>query len=258
MTRSVADSAILLQAMAGHDPLDPSTVPVPVPDFSASLGKGVQGLRLGVPSNYYFEDLESDVEDAVRRAIAALEELGAVSVPVELPMMKYIGAVRMAAMSDAIVTHEPYLRASRDDYGPDTLYRTLGGQFVLGHHYSKAMKAQRLIQEEYARVLQGVDILVMPTTPLVAPRIDAAYVEHCGETHRVRGPGSSLVSRNTSPFNATGHPAITLPCGLNRDGLPIGFQMVASGFREDLLFQAASAYETVSPSQGRRPPVLAG
>ena len=258
MTRSVADSAILLQAMAGHDPLDPSTVPVPVPDYSASIGRGVQGLRLGVPSNYYFEDLEPEVEDAVRRAIAALEELGAVSVPVELPMMKYIGAVRLAAMSDSIVTHGPYLRANRDDYGPDVLYRTLGGQFVLGHHYSKAMKAQRLIQEEYARVLQGVDLLVMPTTPLCAPRIDAAYVEHSGETHRVRGAGSGLVSRNTSPFNSTGHPAITLPCGLNRDGLPIGFQMVASGFREDLLFQAASAYETVSPSQGRRPPVLQG
>ena len=256
MTRSVADSAILLQAMAGHDPLDPSTVPVPVPDYSASVGKGVQGLRLGVPSNYFFEYLEPEVEEAVRRAIAALEELGAVSVPVELPMMKYIGAVRMAAMSDAVVTHEPYLRASRDDYGPDTLYRTLGGQFVLGHHYSKAMKAQRLIQEEYARVLQGVDLLVMPTTPLCAPRIEDAYIEHHGETHRVRGPGSSMVSRNTSPFNSTGHPAITLPCGFNRDGLPIGFQMVASGFREDLLFQAAAAYESVSPSQGRRPPVL--
>ena len=70
--------------------------------------------------------------------------------------MKYIGAVRMAAMSDAIVTHEPFLRDSREDYGPDVLYRTLGGQFVLGHHYSKAMKAQRLIQEDYARVLQGL------------------------------------------------------------------------------------------------------
>ena len=258
MTRSVADSAIILQAMAGHDPLDPSTVPVPVPDYSAALSRGIEGLRIGIPSNYYYEDLEPDVEDAVNRAIAALEELGAVTVPVELPMMKYIGAVRMAAMADSIVTHEPFLRASRDDYGPDTLYRTLGGQFVLGHHYSKAMKAQRLIQEEYARVLQGVDLIVTPTTPLVAPRIDAAYVEHYGETHRVRGPGSGLVSRNTSPFNATGHPAITLPCGLNRDGLPIGLQLIAAGFREDLLFQAAAAYEVVSPTQGRRPPVLEG
>ena len=118
MTRSVADSAIVLQAIAGHDPLDPSTVPVPVPDYSAGLGLGVRGLRMGVPSNYYFEDLEPEVEEATRRAVAALEELGAISVPVELPNMKFIGAVRMAAMADAIVTHEPFLRASREDYGP--------------------------------------------------------------------------------------------------------------------------------------------
>ena len=258
MTRSVADSAILLQVMAGHDPLDPSSVPVPVPDYSAGLGRGVSGLRMGVPSNYYFEDLEPDVEEATLRAIAALEELGAVTVPVELPAMKYIGAVRMAAMSDAIVTHEPFIRASREDYGPDVLYRTLGGQFVLGHHYSKAMKAQRIIQEDYARVLQDVDFIITPTTPLCAPRIDAAYVEHAGGTHRVRGPGSGLVSRNTSPLNSTGHPAITVPCGLNGAGLPIGLQFIAAGFREDLLFQVAAAYETVSPNQGRRPPMLEG
>ena len=258
MTRSVADSAIVLQVIAGHDPLDPSSVPVPVPDYLAGLGKGVRGLRMGVPSNHYFEELDPEVEEATRRAVAALEELGAVSVPIELPMMKYIGAVRMAAMSDSIVTHEQFLRASRDDYGPDVLYRTLGGQFVLGHHYSKAMKAQRLIQEDYARVLQDVDFIVTPTTPLCAPRIDDPYVEHLGESHRVRGPGSGLVSRNTSPLNSTGHPAVSVPCGLNSAGLPIGLQFIAAGFREDLLFQVAEAYEGVSPSQGRRPPVLGG
>ena len=258
MTRSVADSAIVLQVIAGHDPLDPSSVPVPVPDYTAGLGKGVRGLRMGVPSNHYFEELDPEVEEATRRAVAALEELSAISVPIDLPMMKYIGAVRMAAMSDAIVTHEQFLRANREDYGPDVLYRTLGGQFVLGHHYSKAMKAQRLIQEDYARVLQGVDFIVTPTTPFCAPRIDAEYVEHLGESHRVRGPGSGLVSRNTSPLNATGHPAISVPCGLNSSGLPIGLQFIAAGFREDLLFQVAETYEGVSPSQGRRPPVLQG
>ena len=258
MTRSVADSAIVLQVIAGHDPLDPSSVPVPVPDYLAGLGKGVRGLRMGVPSNHYFEELDPEVEEATRRAVAALEELGAISVPIELPMMKYIGAVRMAAMSDAIVTHEQFLRGNREDYGPDVLYRTLGGQFVLGHHYSKAMKAQRLIQEDHARVLQDVDFIVTPTTPLCAPPIDEPYVEHLGESHRVRGPGSGLVSRNTSPLNSTGHPAISVPCGLNSAGLPIGLQFIAAGFREDLLFQVAEAYEGVSPSRGRRPPVLEG
>ncbi len=256
MTRSVEDSAIMLQAMAGHDPLDPSTVPVPVADYSALLDGGVRGLRMGVPQNYYFEELDSEVESSVLRAIAALEELGVETVPVDLPMMQYIGAVRIAAMSDAVVTHEPFMREKREDYGPDTLYRTLGGQFVLGHHYSKAMKVQRLIQDEYARVMQGVDFLVTPTSPVFAPRIDTPYIEHAGETHRVRGPGSSLVSRNTSPFNNTGLPAITVPCGLSESGLPIGVQFITKGFEEDLLFQVASAYEQVSAVRGRRPPVL--
>ena len=256
MTRSVEDSAIMLQAMAGPDPLDPSTVPVPVADYSARLDRGVRGLRMGVPEGYYFEDLDPEVESSVRRAIAALEELGAETVPIDLPMMKYIGALRIAAMSDAIVTHEAMLRSNREDYGPDVLYRTLGGQFVMGHHYSKAMKVQRLIQEEYAQVMQDVDFMVTPTAPVFAPRIDTPYIEHAGATHRVRGPGSGIISRCTTPFNSTGLPAISVPCGLSESGLPIGVQFITKGFEEDLLFQVAAAYEQVSAMRGRRPPVL--
>jgi aspartyl-tRNA(Asn)/glutamyl-tRNA(Gln) amidotransferase subunit A len=252
----VEDSAIMLQAMAGHDPLDPSTVPVPVADYSARLDRGVRGLRMGVPEGYYFKELDPEVESSVRRAIAALEELGAETVPIDLPMMKYIGALRIAAMSDAIVTHEAMLRSNREDYGPDVLYRTLGGQFVMGHHYSKAMKVQRLIQEEYAQVMQDVDFMVTPTAPVFAPRIDTPYIEHAGATHRVRGPGSGLISRCTTPFNSTGLPAISVPCGLSESGLPIGVQFITKGFEEDLLFQVAAAYEQVSAVRGRRPPVL--
>ena len=261
MTRTVTDSAIVLQALAGHDPLDPSTVPVPVPDYTAQIGKGVRGLRMGIPSNYYFEDLDPEVQEAVGRCMAALEELGAEPVPVSLPSMKYIGAARIAAMSDAIVTHEPYLKSKRGDYGPDVLYRTLGGQFVLGHHYSKAMKVQRIIQQEYAREMQSIDFIVTPTAPLFAPRIDAQYIEHPGhggKRHRLRGPGSGLISRNTSPLNATGLPAITVPCGLSQSGLPIGVQFITRGFEEALLFRVAAAYEDVSAVKGARPPVLSG
>ena len=142
MTRSVADAALMLQVMAGYDPLDPSTVPVPVPDYSASIEGGVRGLRMGIPTNHYFDSLDSEVEASVRQAIAALEELGAQPIEVSLPMMKYVGAVRVATMADSMVTHEPYLESNRDDYGPNVLYRTLAGQFVLGRDYSKALKVQ--------------------------------------------------------------------------------------------------------------------
>ena len=250
MTRSVQDSALVLQAIAGYDPLDPSTVPVPVDDYALLMERGIQGLTMGIPSNHYFDLLDPEVEAAVRRAIAALEELGVASREVSLPNMQYVGAIRFAAMADSVVTHEPYIASNREDYGPDTLYRTLAGQFVLGRDYSKAMKVQRIIKEERAQVLQDVDFLVTPTTPMPAPRIDAATIEVDGKAQKVRGPGSGHVSRNTSPENATGFPAITIPCGFSELGLPIGLQFIGRPWEEGNLFRIANAYEGVSPSRG--------
>ena len=253
MTRSVADSALVLQAIAGYDPLDPSTVPVPVPDYLEGLGASLAGMKAGVPSNYFFDEVDAEVETSVRNAIAALQELGVEVVEISLPSMQYVGALRAASLSDSIVTHEPYLASSRDQYGPNVVNRTMAGQFVLGRDYSKAMKVQRIIKEEYARVLQDVDFLVTPTAPIPAPRIDAVDIDVNGETHRVRGPGSGFISRNTSPMNGNGLPAITVPCGFSGSGLPIGVQFIGSPFEERLLFQVASSYEQVSPSRGVRP-----
>ena len=257
MTRSVSDSALVLQALAGYDPLDPSTVPVPVPDYSAALAGNLQGMKMGIPSNYFFDLVDSEVEAAVRLAIEALQELGVETREVSLPSMEYSGAMRFSSMADSVVTHEPYIASKREDYGPDTLYRTLAGQFVLGRDYSKALKVQRIIQEEHARVLQEVDFLVTPTAPVAAPRIDAKYINLGGEEHRVRGPGSGVISRNTSPENATGLPAITVPCGFNQAGLPIGVQFIGRAFDESTLFRVAQGYEAVSPSRGHWPTVAA-
>ncbi len=253
MTRSVKDSALVLQAIAGYDPLDPSTVPVPVPDYLEKVEQGLSGLKIGIPSNYFFELVDSEVEAAVRKAISALEELGAEMKEVSLPSMKYAGALRASSMADGLVTHEPYIREHREKYGPDVLYRTLAGQFVLGRDYSKALKVQRIIKEEQARVLQEVDFLVTPTAPVAAPRIDATHLTLQGERHRIRGPGSGVISRCTSPMNATGLPAISVPCGFNQLGLPIGVQFVGRPFDEGLLFRVAEGYERVSGSLGRSP-----
>lgn len=256
ITRSVRDSALMLQAIAGYDPLDPSTVPVPVPDFSAMLGRDLRGLKMGIPSNYYFDIIDPEVETAVRQAISALTDLGVERREVNLPSMAYAGALRIAAMADGIVTHEPYLATHRRDYGPTVLYRTLAGQFVLGRDYAKAMKVQRLIKEEYARVLQDVDFLVTPAAPVAAWRIDADTVVLNGESYPVRGPGSGMTARCTSPSNATGLPAMSVPCGFTSAGLPIGLQLIGRPFEEALLFQVAHGYESVSPSRGRRPALL--
>jgi aspartyl-tRNA(Asn)/glutamyl-tRNA(Gln) amidotransferase subunit A len=257
MTRSVRDSALVLQAIAGYDPLDPSTVPVPVADYSAAMGKDPRGMMMGVPSNYFFDVVDGEVERAVRQAIAALEELGVETREVSIPSMKYAGAMRIPGMADSVVTHEPHIRSSRQDYSPDTLYRTLAGQFVLGRDYSKAMKVQRIIKEEYARILQEVDFLVTPTAPVAAPAIDARHIALGGAKYLVRGPGSGIISRCTAPMNGTGLPAITVPCGFTQAGLPIGVQFIGRPFDESTLFRVAQAYEALSPSLGLWPAVPA-
>ena len=253
LTRSVKDSALLLQVIAGDDPLDPSTVPVPVPDYTASLGANLRGLKMGIPANHYFDPVDTEVEAAVRRAVAALEELGVELREVTIPSMEFAAAIRIAGLADSTVTHEPYIRTARQDYSPDVLSRALAGQFVLGRDYSKALKVQRLIKDEHARVLREVDFLVTPTTPIAAPRIDQDTFSVGGAEYSVRGTGAFMISRNTSPGNFTGLPAITVPCGFTGAGLPIGLHLMGRPFDEVTLFRVASAYEAVSPSLGRRP-----
>ena len=258
LTRSVKDSALMLQTIAGHDPLDPSTVPVPVPDFSEFLGRSLRGLKMGIPGNYYFDLLDSEVEAAVRQAINALEELGVEPREVTIPSMKYAGALRIAGMADSLVAHEPYLEKARQDYGPTVLYRTLAGQFVLGRDYAKALKVQRIIKEDYARVLQDVDFLVTPSAPVAAWRIDSSTITIGGAEYPVRGPGAGMTARCTSPSNATGLPAMSVPCGFTEAGLPIGLQLIGRPFDEQLLFQVADGYEAVSPDRNRRPALVDG
>ncbi|HEY7709707.1 MAG TPA: amidase [Candidatus Entotheonella sp.] len=256
ITRSVRDSALMLQAIAGYDPLDPSTVPVPVPDFSSRIGQDLRGLKMGIPANYYFDIMDPEVETTVRQSISALEGLGMEAREVALPSMQYAGALRIAAMADSVVTHEPYLAAHRQDYGPTVLYRTLAGQFVLGRDYSKSLKVQRIIKEEYARVLQDVDFLVTPSSPVAAWRIDAESIVLDGQSYPVRGPGAGMTARCTSPSNATGLPAMSIPCGFTSAGLPIGLQLIGRPFEEALLFQVAHGYEVISPSRGRWPALV--
>jgi aspartyl-tRNA(Asn)/glutamyl-tRNA(Gln) amidotransferase subunit A len=257
LTRTVKDSALVLQAIAGYDPLDPSMVPVPIPDYSANLETSLKGIKVGIPTNYYFDPdtMDDEVEASIRKAITALEGLGMELREVAIPSMQYIGVVRATSMADSLVTHEPYIKTRRQDYSPHILYRALAGQFVLGRDYSKALKVQRIIKEDHARVLQEVDFLVTPTVPVAAPRIDAANLTVKGTDYPVRGAGTGIIIRNMSPQNTTGLPAISVPCGFTRAGLPVGLQLIGRPFEEELLFRVAHNYEAVSPSRGHSPNV---
>ncbi|MBM3947175.1 MAG: Asp-tRNA(Asn)/Glu-tRNA(Gln) amidotransferase GatCAB subunit A, partial [SAR202 cluster bacterium] len=260
LTRSVADSALVLQAIAGYDAMDPSTVPVAVPDFSANLGRGIAGMKIGVPSNYYFDIVDDEVAFAVRGAIASLEEMGATTVQVRVDALEHMDLVRVAGTAEGFVVHEPLIAEHRDQYTPDHLHRVLAGQFVLARDYVKALRVQRLILEDFARVLQGVDVLVTPTTPIPALPSHGDAIRVGGKDYPLGNrpgvtTGTSLGARNTSPTNATGLPSLTVPCGFTKGGLPIGLQFITSAWEEALLYRVASRYEEVSPSKGKWPSI---
>ena len=244
LTRTALDNALVLHVIAGHDPLDPTTVPVPVPDFAADAGKGLSGLKVGVPANYYFDVVDPEVESAVRRAIASLEELGAEVREVRLETLQHADLLRVASSAEGYVVHEPYMTDHRDEFTPELLHRYLAAGFIRAADYIKALKLQRLVQEDFARTLREVDFLATPTNPTAAPRIGAQM--------------ATVGIRNTSISNATGLPTMSVPCGFTSAGLPIGLQLIGRPFEETLLYRVASLYGQVSPNSGRLPPIAAG
>ena len=257
LTRSIADCALVLQVIAGNDPLDPSTVPVDVPNYSSLLGKPFTGLRVGVPTNYFFDHMDAEFEASVRSAISALGEMGAEVVEVQLHTVKDIEFVRTGS-PDMFLTHETWLREQRQDYSPQFLGRLLAGQFFLARDYAKSMKVQRLIKDEFAKVLHEVDILATPTMAFPPRRIGAETVMISGKEYPMKasGAGQLYLGRNTYVFNNTGQPSISVPCGLTSEGLPAGLQLTGRPFEEALLLQVAAQYEQVSPSRNAIPDLV--
>jgi aspartyl-tRNA(Asn)/glutamyl-tRNA(Gln) amidotransferase subunit A len=251
MARSVGDCALLLQAIAGYDARDPGSADLPVPDFSASLGDGVRGLRIGLCREYFFDVIEPDVDRLVQTAIDALADLGASVVEVSLPHVRHAQVAGNVLMStEAAAWHATWLRDRPDDYGADVLLRIRGGLLVRGTEYLAAQQMRTLIQQDFSGAFQEVDVVVAPTVPLVAPRI--------GHTLEPSGPlnvpARSIANRATIPCNLTGMPAISLPCGFS-DGLPVGLQIMAPAFAEPLLLRVAAAYEAATEWHTRRPPL---
>ena len=255
LARSVADAAMALQALAGHDPLDPASIPMPVPDFSADLGRGVAGLTVGVPTDFYFDGVDSEVIASTQAAIAQLAEMGAEVREVPLPTLRYYESLQIDSMAESFVLHEQWLQTRRDRYTPELAQRFLAGQFVRAVDHVKSLRAQRLAKEEFARAFHQVDVIAAPTTLMAAPRIDARSVTIDGVEHVLSASGNMVLYRNAFPANFTGLPALSVPCGLARNGLPLGLQLIARPFEESLLLRVAAAYEQVSPAARRLPPL---
>lgn len=250
MTRSVLDAALMLQAIAGHDRHDATTRTAAVPDYAEALTGEIKGVRLGIPREFYFEQLDAEVGNAVRAAIQVLERAGARVEEVSLPLSKYAAAVgRIISLTESAEIHEPYLRTRAADYSPDVRAGFLTGQLILGKHYMKAQRARALIRREMAAALQRVDALVTPTTPIAAPKINQATVNLAGEEIDVM----SALSRLTRAANLSGFPAISVPCGFTQDNLPIGLQLIGRPFAEAAVLQIAHVYEQNTSWHQRHP-----
>lgn len=243
MARTVADCALLLSTMAGHDPLDPTSVRTPVPDFTDGLDAGVRGMVLGVPKQHFYEGLEPEVDAAARAALRHLEGEGARLEPVDLPLAGHIaGPGGILIMAEAYGLHARQLRERAADYGDRTRRRIASGACYTSGEYEAATRVRVAWTRQAARALERVDAIVTPTLPHAAFTVE---VQKAGEP-----PDTSWGTRH---FNLSGHPALTLPCGFTAAGLPIGMQLAGRYFDEATLFRIAHAYERSTPWHDRRP-----
>ena len=244
LARTVRDAAILLQETAGYDPEDVTSIDVPVDDYLSRIEGGVGGMRVIVPDNFFFESSDQEVATIVEAAIAELERLGAKRSAVSLP-----GAERLGEQSgwmnvtDASTYHADHLRDRAADFGSDVLTRMRIGETKTGRDYAALRQEQRVWRRRLENTLAGEAVLAVPSTPTTAFPISGT--EAVAAARRM----TSL----TAPFNFTGVPAISIPCGFTRAGLPVGLQLVARPWAEALLLQVARAYERATEWHKQRP-----
>ncbi|WP_329491584.1 amidase [Kitasatospora sp. NBC_01246] len=246
ITRTVEDAAVVLTAMAGHDPRDPASLAAAAVDHRPGPGTDLTGLRVGVPRDYFFDHLDAEVETAVRRAIGHLADLGAELVDVGIPMARYIRATLWGLVApEASAYHERTLRTVPELYQADVRVLLEAGELMTAGDYLRAQRSRTLMREEWARVLAGVDVIAAPTVPTTAVRAGQTTVTWSDGTSE--GVADALV-RLSAPANITGVPALTVPVGHDASGLPIGMQLLGRPLGERLLLRVGHAYERSRPA----------
>ena len=252
MVRTVEDAALTMNAIAGHDPKDQATRARDIPDYTSALTGSVAGLRIGIVQEYFDAALDSEVESAVRSALAQLSEMGATLVDVSLPMFADSQAISgTILMSEAAAYHRELLAKDGDNLTPSVRLRLEAGLFVTAADYLKAQQARARFNHEMALLFHDVDLLAGPTEPITAPPILASEVD-IGE--RTVGTVAAL-TQYTRPYNISGTPAISVPCGFSAAGMPVGLQLAGRPFDEATVLRAAHAYEQATDWHTRRPPI---
>jgi aspartyl-tRNA(Asn)/glutamyl-tRNA(Gln) amidotransferase subunit A len=271
MTRDVRDAAVLLKVLAGHDPLDSTSVNREVPDYTRALKKEGKGLKIGVPKEYFIEGIDPEVKAAVETALKTYKDLGAELKEVSLPHTEYAVPtyyiLAPAEASSNLARYdgirygyrspngknllELYKKSRSEGFGAEVKRRIMLGTYVLSAgyydaYYLKAQKVRTLIRQDFEKAFNDVDVLITPTSPTTAFKL--------GE--KTEDPLQMYLSDIfTINVNLAGLPGMALPCGFSKSGLPIGMQVIAGPFQEEKIFHAAYAYEQATEWHRRRPPL---
>ena len=247
LARTVADTAILLQAVAGYDPSDPASVDVPLPDYLTATTKPVGKLRLGIPRSYFYDDLDPQVASAVKNALDVFTAMGAElrDIRVEVPTDRTLQA------AESYSFHQKSVMTSPELYQPETLRRIRSGERTSQGEIQRAIGELVRARQAIASVFEEVDLLATPTVPIVTPQIQELKLH----PEQLR-PRELALLRNTRPFNVWGLPAISVPCGFDKSGMPIGLQIAGPHWQEERVLQVAHAYEQATAWHKRTPAIL--
>jgi aspartyl-tRNA(Asn)/glutamyl-tRNA(Gln) amidotransferase subunit A len=254
MAKTVADVAYLLQAIAGADPRDRTASSAPVPDYSKALTGNVKGLRIGVPTEHFFEHVHADTDTALRAALSLLKGMGAVLVDVKVENAALCGAASSTILnSEASAFHEKRLKESGELLQPLVRERLEAGTFNSAIDYIKALRFRTVLMEEMRRVFRTCDILMLPAGN-AAPKLDAEIVGTDAPTN----PPAEPRPDSFNLANVTGIPSIVLPCGFTAGPppLPLGIQFCAKPFGEPTLFRVGHAYQSATDWHKRKPPLM--
>jgi aspartyl-tRNA(Asn)/glutamyl-tRNA(Gln) amidotransferase subunit A len=250
MAWTAEDCALMLQALAGHDPRDPASANRVVPDYTAGLGSGVKGLRIGVI--HHFHETDYQVSAATRRgiddAIATLRGLGAEIREVQLsPLQDWMACGSLISIVERAAAYEEWVRTRLGDFGERVRSRLMLGAFVSGVDYVQAVRRRRELRAQLQRAMAGLDLVLTAAQPAEAPKIDALPNWDLFETPSF-----------TMPFNVAGYPAISVCSGFGEGGLPVAMQLVGKPFQEASVLRAADAFEKATPFRDRRPAIVGG
>ena len=242
MARTVADTALLLQVIAGYDSQETTSVQMNVPDYSKALGAKVSSLRIGTPREFFFADLDPEIDAAMKQALSVLGKLTAGIRDVALPANTMETLRDVVRAAEAYAYHREYVTKTPELYQPLTLKRIRAGADVTTPAYIQGRRDLAQVRRTAEKWFDSVDVLVIPTLPIPPPLISDPHADDI-----------LPAVRNTSPFDVNGWPAISLPCGFTSQGLPKGLQIIGPNGGEPVIFQLAHAYEQATDWHKRRP-----